>query len=191
MKLAKIQKKILNYLYGFAINKKPIFSKQETIAKECKCRREHVNRTLRLFKEIGLIKLISQGRRSPKIIKFLVPVSQIFFYIERTLCCTSKSIEGIKDTSNEELAYFKEILEKEESKRAIVFPSHIINLGISFEQKLKLSLCSESAYQLALERAKKKQKDIRDIPNYVVGAAISIEMQRGTKLNWKYYYANK
>ena len=193
MRLARAQKKILNYLYGFVINKKPIFLKQETIAKECKCTRKHVNKTLRLFKEIGLLTLIYQGRKRPRLIKFLQPVHKIFSYVEVTSKVTAEGIESIKETSNEELAYFKEILEKEEGQRTIVFPNYIQNLGISYENKLKLSICSESAYYTALEtaRIRAKKKEIKNIENYVVGTAISIEQKRGTTLNWKYYYTNR
>lgn len=191
MKLAKMQKKILNYLFGFVVNNKPIFCKQETIALKCGCTREHVNKTLARFKEIGLIRLVYQGRKSPRLIKFLKHKNEIFSYVEFTSKITAKGIEYIKDTSYEELAYFKEILNEERKKGPVIFPVHIKDLGISYDQKLKLSLCSESAYQLALERAKKLQKGIKNIPQYVVGAAISIEMQRGTRLNWKHYYSNR
>ncbi len=191
MKLAKVQKKILNHLFGFVVNNKPIFCKQSTIAFKCKCTREHVNKTLALFKKIGLIKIVYQGRKSPRLIKFLKHKNEIFSYVEFTSKFTAKGIEDIKDTSYEELAYFKEILNEERKKDPVIFPIHLRDLGISYDQKLKLSLCSESAYQLALERAKKLQKGIKNIPQYVVGAAISIEIQRGTKLNWSKYYANR
>jgi len=163
--------------------------KQKTIADRCGCTRKHVNETLALFKKIGLVQLVYQGQRRPRIIKFLQPKNKIFSYVEVTPEVTPKGIEGFEDTSNKELAYFKGILQQEERKRGIIFPNYIACLGITFEQKLKLSLCSESSYQTALEKAKRKAKQIRDIPSYVIGATLKIEEKKGNRIDWKKFYS--
>ncbi len=185
------QQKIYRFLDRFCKQYPNVFPSQTTIAKQCKCSRKHVNRTLALFKKFGWLSLKSRGVRRSKTITF--SKSNISLDLHNR-----QYFRRLEVTTRGTYIYSKDL--KSTSRRTggasppLQIPFYLQKLNISLDSKLKLSMVSEHVYQETYHALKKRAKNGFSPQNdekYFVGAAIKMAQNKGEKLPWKRYYATR
>ena len=187
-KLGKHQKKILRRLIWY-YNKYPnAHPSQEKIAAGIPCSREHVNRTIALFKSYGWLWLDFRGPRKTKTIKMhdwlaLIDLDkrQWFRRIEITSEITHSYLPNKRYTGGKTGGAIP----------PLSIPNYLQNLRISLDSKLKLSLVSQHTYQETLHACKRKSEKgffPKNEEKYFVGFALKMAMKKGEKIDWPSYY---
>ncbi len=188
-KLGNHQKKILRRLIWYHNRYPNAHPSQTKIAKGIVCTREHVNRTIALFKSYGWIWLEFRGAKKTKTIRMHEWLAMIDL-VERQWF---KRLEITSEITHSYLS--RRIPTGRKTGGAVpplVIPFYLQNLNISLDSKLKLSLVSEYTYQETLhicnKMAEKGFKPSND-EKYFVGMAINKAINKGEKLQWKSYYS--
>ncbi len=177
----KIWKKVVDKSRKYIVFK----VRQSKLATWCECSRSAISEAFKLFKEYGWMWLQSTGWKRPKIIEISTSKKQMdldkksyFHRVQATYRATLTTSTTKINTSR--------------ASSSFEVPLHIERLGISFKNKLKLSLVPENIYNQALETAKyhhaKGMEFKTSIENYVVGTAIRMAEKMKLPMNWKGYY---
>lgn len=164
---------------------------QATLAGWCGCSRSAVSEAFKIFKDYGWMSLQSRGWKRSK--KIFIPHSKqqidvigrnYFKKIEATYRATYISSTYKKRTSKDGLS----------ASKPLDIPIWLMNLKISQEAKLKLSLLPESIFQETHHQCKRKAKlgfKPENEENYFVGTAFKIAEKKGVTINWRSYYEGK
>lgn len=200
--LTPLQKKIFQYMQWFAINKPSNFVCQFTVSNKLKCSREYVNKILKRFQLYGWITWMPRGKRRsnlyfmpPKIACIQVHkkeqlMKQLFtFKFTPSYLSTKKSKTSYEEPKTGKLDPPLR-KEKKPPDRILPISSHVKNLDLPFEVKLKCSLVPENYYALAVESMNWRQENggVANIANYIGGAVIKRAKKNGLELNWAAYY---
>lgn len=196
-KLTELQKKIWRLAVWWTKRFPNAHPNQSTIAGKAGCSREHVNRTLSLFKKWGWLSLIWRGKCRPKTLAIPYSLQMIdvvnreyFKRVEITSKITHSYSSNIKRTSREKPTGPTHMGSKNVKGGIIQIPPDIGKLDISFKNKLKLSLVDESIYYDTYEVCKKMSRNGKKIGNpesYFVGTAIQMAYDRKVWVDWAAY----
>ena len=188
--LGPIQQRIWRCLVNWTKNFPSAFPSQTTIAKKCKCGRQHVNKTISYFKKLGWISLNSRGVRRTKVIAIptslqkIDPFNREYF---RKIETTSKVTYNYSNTK-------KFTSRAGEIKKGLEISPWLKDRSYSLDNKRKLSLISCYSW----EEAKRIYKQITQngwVPGkpekYFVEMALNIAKENREKILWRLYYDMK
>ena len=191
-RLGEMQKKIWACTVWWCKKFPLAFPRQQKIAEEVGCTRKHVNRTFKLFQELGWLILISRGARRSKILMASEPHMMIDL-VNRKYFRKMEVSDGVTHsypTKKKETSYKAGYLATQ-PKKQIEIPRIAVELNFSKENSLKLGLVSESVieetkYQLRKMLAKAWRPEKQH--EYIVGMALTIAKKKGERMDWVSYY---
>ena len=176
------------------------FPTQKRLAESCNCSRSAISEAFRIFQDLGWLVLISRGYKKSKVLivppQFQAPElyqgnglkKTSFVYERATYRATPIKISIKEEETSKATGSLKSLFEEEIGKS---LPHYISRLNISIQDKVKLSLVSERAYQDAkhhYNRMIKKGFKPKNEVRYFVGTAINIAINLGEVINWFHYY---
>lgn len=182
--LTNIQKRIWVCLVNWCKNYPNAFPSQSTIAKKCKCGRQHVNRTIAKFKGWGWLSLNSRGIRRTKSIS----ISTRFIQIDIVNRQYFRKIEATTAVTHNYYNYKKETSKAGE----LVVSSLVDKLNMSYEHKLKMSLLPEDIVRDAIHVCQKKSSDGFKFTNpckYLLDTGFRMAKQQGIYIPWRKFYS--
>ncbi len=197
--LSPLRKRIWKCILAYTLKYPHAIPRQKTIANDCGCSRSAISEAFRIFIDVGWLTLLSRGGHKSKILMIPPKYQSELLYkckgkkIVRVVYekATIRATPIIANRSNTVSSTGTGNLTSPAFQELIQIPPKINNLPLSFEDKLKLSMVPEWAYQETLYRVKKYHKSchkIRDQGAYFVGTALNIFIKQGGKLPWGRFY---
>lgn len=190
--LSPLQKKIWKAMVWWCKRFPSAFPSQEKIAEHVGCSRKHVNRTIKIFKDLGFLVLIHRGRKRTKVLHIFeqylaidIAKRQYFRRIE----VTSKVTHSYSNNRTLTSRGTGEIAT--EAKEEIRIPQIAVELNFSRKNALKLGLVTESTLQEVLRKCKNLGSQgwkPKSAEAYMVGMAINLSKSRNESLDWKKFY---
>lgn len=188
--LGKLQQKIWKATVWWCKKYPNAHPKQEKIAKYVGCRREHVNRSFRKFKELGWLYLTSRGPRRTKRIGIPSHLVLIDLYKREYF----KRIEITSKRTHSYSIYRRGTSRASDLKKSLEIPFYLQKCLIPEQAKQKLSLVSQATFEETKYQCKKMSMagfvPTNDV-QYFLETAFGIAKQRGEKIDWRKYYAHQ
>lgn len=164
---------------------------QLTIAEKANCSRSAVSEAFKIFKESGWLYLISRGFKRSKILGIPIHLQQMDLVNRQYF----KRVEATYRATHSYSSYKRHTGVTSTLKKESEIPFYLKKLGISNEQKHKLSVFPEFIFHEAFHICKRKANrgfiPERDEFQYFIGVAKKLSENHKVVPQWHKYYQSR